>query len=129
VESAVGIGEGGRTGLTALVVAALFLLALFFAPLLTAIPLHATGVALVAMGLLMVAPIAKLDSSDHTEWFPAILTIVLMSFTFNIGVGMTAGLLLYPVLKVASGRGREVPAAMWVLAAMSLLFYLVYPYH
>ena len=128
VESAVGIEEGGRTGFTALVVALLFLGALFFAPLLTAVPIHATGVALVAIGLLMVAPIAALDRDDPTELIPALLTIVLMSFTFNIGVGMTAGLLLHPVLKVLTGRGREVAAPMWVLAGMSLVFYLVYPY-
>lgn len=129
VESAVGIEEGGRTGFTAVVVAALFLLALFLAPLFTAIPLHATGVALVAIGLVMVGPIAALDLRDPTEWIPALLTIVLMSFTFNIGVGMTAGLLLHPVLKAITGRGREVPAAMWLMAGLSLAFYLVYPYH
>ncbi len=128
VESAVGIEEGGRTGFTALVVAALFLLSLGFAPLLTAIPIHATGVALLAIGVLMIGPIATLDREDMTEWIPALLTIVLMSFTFNIGVGMTAGLLLHPVLKVITGRGREVPMPMWLLAGMSLLFYLVYPY-
>ena len=129
IESAVGIEEGGRTGFTALVVAGLFLLSLWFAPLLTAIPAHATGVAMVAMGLLMMTPIATLDVRDQTEWIPAFLTIVLMSFTFNIGVGMTAGLLLHPLLKLITGRVREVTPPMWVLAGMSLLFYLVYPYH
>jgi AGZA family xanthine/uracil permease-like MFS transporter len=129
IESAVGIEEGGRTGFTALVVAALFVLSLGFAPLFTSIPAHASGVALVAIGLLMVGPIASMAVDDATEWIPAVLTIVLMSFTFNIGVGMTAGLLLHPVLKVLTGQGREVPAPMWLLAAMSLVFYLVYPYH
>ena len=128
IESAVGIEEGGRTGLTAVVVAVLFLLALWGAPLLTAVPLHASGVALVAIGVLMLKPLASLDTADATEWIPALFTIVLMSFTYNIGVGMTAGLLLHPLLKLATGRGREVPAALWVLAALSLLFYLVYPY-
>ena len=129
IESAVGIEEGGRTGLTAVVVALLFLLALWFAPVLTAVPLQASGVALVAIGVLMLRPMAALDTSDATEWIPALLTIVLMSFTYNIGVGMTAGLLLHPALKLATGRGREVPPAGWVLAALALLFYLVYPYH
>ena len=129
IESAVGIEEGGRTGFTALVVAALFLLSLAFAPLFTAIPAHASGVALVSIGLLMVGPIATLAVDDATEWIPAVLTIVLMSFTFNIGVGMTAGLVLHPLLKLLTGRGREVPVALWLLAAMSLAFYLVYPYH
>ncbi len=129
IESAVGIEEGGRTGFTAVVVAALFLLALGFAPLFTAIPPHASGVALLAIGLLMVGPIASLTLDDPTEWIPAILTIVLMSFTFNIGVGMTAGLLLHPALKFLTGRGGEVPLPMWLLAGMSLVFFLVYPYH
>ncbi|MBM3885069.1 MAG: NCS2 family permease [Gemmatimonadetes bacterium] len=128
IESAVGIEEGGRTGLTAVVVALLFLLALWAAPILTAVPLHASGVALVAIGVLMLKPLAALDTADATEWIPALFTIVLMSFTYNIGVGMTAGLLLHPLLKVATGRGRQVPAALWVLAVLSLLFYLVYPY-
>jgi AGZA family xanthine/uracil permease-like MFS transporter len=129
VESAVGIEEGGRTGATAVVVALLFLASLAFAPLFTAIPSHATGVAIVAMGVLMLSAMATLDFADYTEWVPAFLTIVLMAFTYNIGVGMTAGLIAYPVMKIFSGRVREVPAAMWWLAAMSLLFYAVYPYH
>jgi AGZA family xanthine/uracil permease-like MFS transporter len=110
------------------VVAALFALALWFAPILTAIPLHASGVALVVLGALMLQGIRELDPSDLSEWIPAFLTIVLMSFTFNIGVGMTAGLIAHPVLKVATGRGREVRVPQWILAALSLAFYLVYPF-
>lgn len=128
VESAAGIAEGGRTGVVALTVAGLFLVSLVLAPLATAVPLHAAGVAMVALGGLMLRPVTRLDFDDPTELIPAFLTIVLVSFTFNIGVGMTAGLLAYPLLKVATGRGREVPAPLWVLAALSLLFYLVYPY-
>ena len=128
VESAAGIEEGGRTGFTALVVAGLFLLSLFLAPLLTAIPPHAYGIALVAIGILMIAPIAQLDFTDYTELIPAFLTIALISFTYNVGVGMTAGLLLYPVLKLITGRVRDVPPPLWVLSAMSLVFYVVYPY-
>jgi adenine/guanine/hypoxanthine permease len=129
VESAAGIEAGGRTGFTAIVVAVLFLGALFFAPVLTAIPPHAYGIALVAIGILMVAPIAKLDFTDYTELIPAFLTIVLISFTFNVGVGMTAGLLVYPLLKLLTGRVREVSPPLWVLAAMSVVFFVVYPYH
>jgi AGZA family xanthine/uracil permease-like MFS transporter len=129
VESAAGIEEGGRTGFTAIVVAVLFLSSLFFAPLFTAIPPHAYGIALVAIGILMIAPVAKLDFTDYTELIPAFLTIVLISFTYDVGVGLTAGLLLYPVLKLITGRVREVPPPLWVLSAMSLVFFLVYPYH
>jgi len=128
VESAAGIEAGGRTGFTAVVVAALFLGSLFLAPVFTLVPPHAYGIALVAIGILMVGPVTLLDFDDYTELIPAFLTIVLISFTYNIGVGLTAGLLIYPVLKLLTGRVREVPLPLWVLAALSLLFYLVYPY-
>ncbi len=128
VESAAGIEEGGRTGFTALVVALLFLLSLFFAPLFTMVPSHAYGTALIVIGIFMISPITRLDFSDYTELIPAFLTIVLISFTYNIGVGMTAGLLSYPVFKTLAGRAREVSPGMWVFAALSLLFYVFYPY-
>ena len=128
IESAAGIEEGGRTGFTSLVVAFLFLLSLFFAPLLTSVPPHAYGAALVVIGSFMIAPVTKIDVSDPTELIPAFLTITLISFTYNIGVGMTAGIISYPLLKVFSGRGREVPAGLWILAVLSLTFYLFYPY-
>lgn len=128
IESAAGIEEGGRTGFTAIVVAVLFGLSLFLAPLFTAVPPHAYGIALVAIGILMVNPVLKLDFTDYTELIPAFLTIVLISFTYNIGVGMTAGLLVYPLLKLVSGRVGEVPPPLWVLSGLSFLFYLLYPY-
>jgi AGZA family xanthine/uracil permease-like MFS transporter len=128
IESAAGITEGGRTGFTALVVAGLFLLALFFAPVLTIVPPHAYGIALVVIGIFMLNPIKLIDFDDYTELVPAFLTVVLMVFTYNIGVGMTAGLLVYPVLKTVAGRRSEVPAGMWVFAAISLMFYIFYPY-
>jgi len=128
IESAAGIEEGGRTGFTALVVSGLFLLALFFAPVLTAVPPHAYGAALVVIGIFMIKPIAMIDFNDYTELIPSFLTIALMIFTYNIGVGMTAGLLAYPVLKTMAGRIREVRAGMWIFAALSLLFYILYPY-
>jgi len=129
IESAAGIEEGGRTGFTCLVVAFLFLTSLFFAPLFTAVPPHAYGSVLIVIGIFMIRPVTKIDFEDYTELVPAFLTIVLMSFTCNIGVGMTAGLLSYPLLKILSGRVREVAPGMWVLAAMSLCFFLFYPYH
>jgi adenine/guanine/hypoxanthine permease len=128
IESAAGIEEGGRTGFTAVVVAVLFLLALFCSPIVVAVPAHAYGTALIAIGIFMIAPIVKIDFKDYTELIPAFLTIVLISFTYNIGVGMTAGLISYPLLKTITGRYREVPFALWLLAAMSLSFYIFYPY-
>jgi adenine/guanine/hypoxanthine permease len=128
IESAAGIEEGGRTGFAALVVAALFLAALFLAPLLTAVPPHAYGAVLIVIGGFMIAPIQRIDFADPTELVPAFLTVSLISFTYNIGVGMTAGIISYPLLKLLSGRGREVPAGLWALAALSTTFYLYYPY-
>ncbi len=128
IESAAGIEEGGRTGFTSIVVAGLFLLALFFEPVLTVVPPHAFGPALIVIGILMINPIRSIDFSDYTELIPAFLTVVLMIFTYNIGVGMTAGLLAWPLLKTLDNRFREVPAGMWIFAALSALFYLFYPY-
>lgn len=129
IESASGIEEGGRTGFTSVVVAALFLLALFFTPLLTITPAHAYGPVLILIGVFMIKPVSRLDFDDFTELVPAFLTIALISFTYNIGVGITAGLIVYPLLKLVTGRVKEVPTALWFLAAVSLLFYVVYPYH
>ena len=128
VESATGIEAGGRTGFTAVVVAGLFLLALFFAPLVAAIPPQAYGPALIIVGLLMVEPITRIAFKDYTELIPAFAVIVLMSFTYNIGIGITAGFVLYPFAKLVAGRRREVRSGLWVLALLSLLFFVFYPY-
>jgi len=128
IESASGIEAGGRTGLTSIVVALLFLLALFFSPVLVCIPAHAYAPALVIVGLLMLQPIRAIPFDDYTELVPAFVTIVLMVFTFNIGVGMTAGFLTFPLFKTIAGRSREVKPGMWVLGALSLLFFLIAPH-
>ncbi len=128
VESAAGVSVGGRTGFTALVVAALFGVSLFFAPIVTAIPAAAYGPALIVVGSLMMTPIAKIDFTDPGESVPAFAVIALMSFTYNIGVGITAGLVLYPLFKVLAGRAGEVRPGLWALAGLSLLFFVFYPY-
>lgn len=128
IESATGIQAGGRTGLTAVVAAPLFLSALFLSPTVAAVPAFAYGPALIVVGLLMMAPVARLDFEDLVEAIPAFLVIVLMSFTYNIGFGMTAGFVVYPLLKLLTGRAREVKPGLWMLAALSMLFFAVYPY-
>ncbi|MHB8843614.1 MAG: NCS2 family permease [Nitrospirota bacterium] len=128
IESAAGIEAGGRTGLASVVTAVLFLAALFFAPLFTAVPPFAYGPALIIVGMLMLAPMRYLEYNDLTEVMPVFTIIVLMSFTYNIGIGMTAGFVVYPLIKTLSGRIKEVPAGLWVLGAMSLLFFVFYPY-
>ncbi|HUK88375.1 MAG TPA: NCS2 family permease, partial [Terriglobales bacterium] len=128
IESATGVEAGGRTGFTAVVTALLFVAALFFSPFVAAIPAQAYGPALIVVGLLMLAPITKIDFTDYTELVPAFAVIGLMSFTYNIGVGITAGFVLYPFCKLVSGRAREVRGGLWVLALLSLLFFIFYPY-
>jgi AGZA family xanthine/uracil permease-like MFS transporter len=129
IESATGVEAGGRTGFTSVVTAGCFLLTLFFAPVVSAIPAQAYGPALVVVGLLMLSPMAQLPFHDMTETIPAFAVITLMSFTYNIGIGITGGLVLYPFCKVVAGRWREVGAGLWVLGGLSLLFFIFYPYH
>lgn len=128
IESATGIEAGGRSGLTALVVSGLFLLALFFAPVFAIVPACAYGPALIIVGMLMLAPITKVDFSDLTEVIPIFSIMLLMSFTYNLGIGMTASFVVYPLMKVLAGRAKEVSAGLWVLAVISAVFFVVYPY-
>ncbi len=127
IESAAGIEEGGRTGFSALVVAALFALSLFFAPLFTIVPPHAYGIALMVVGSFMIKPVTRIDFTDMTELIPAFLTIVLIVFTYNIGVGMTSGIIAYVFLKVCTGRAGEIKAGLWFLAALSASLFLFLP--
>jgi AGZA family xanthine/uracil permease-like MFS transporter len=126
IESATGIREGARTGLAAVVTALLFAASLFFLPLIG--PLQhlrfAYGPALIAVGVLMVNSIRKIDFDDLTELVPAFATVVMMLFTYNIANGLTAGLVLYPVMKVAAGRARELNGGSMVMAALCLVYYV-----
>jgi len=128
IESAAGVSAGGRSGMTAVVVAALFALSLFFAPFVTAIPPQAYGPALIIVGALMLESVTKIDFRDYTELIPAFATIALMSFTYNLAVGITAGFVLYTLFKLGSGRAREIQPGLWVLALLSLMFFACYPY-
>ena len=128
IESATGVEAGGRTGLTAVTTALCFAGTLFFAPFIAAIPPQAYGPALIFVGLLMLTPITRVPFNDLTELVPAFGVIALMAFTYNVGIGMTAGFLLYPFCKLFSGRIREVKPALWVLTGLSLLFFIFYPY-
>ena len=128
IESATGVEAGGRTGLTAVITALCFAGTLFFAPFISAIPPQAYGPALIFVGLLMLSPITRIPFDDLTELVPAFGVVVLMAFTYNVGIGMTAGFILYPFCKLVSGRLRDVRPALWALTALSLLFFVFYPY-
>ena len=128
VESATGIEAGGRTGFTVLVTGTCFLLTLFFSPFVAAIPAQAYGPALIIVGLFMLAPITRIDFADYTESIPAFAVVVLMAFTFNIAIGICAGFVLYPICKMVAGKRDQLKPGLWVLTALSLLFFIFYPY-
>ena len=124
VESAAGVGAGGRTGLTAVTTGVMFLLCLFFAPLITLVPNAATSQILVLVGALMIGAIRDIDFDDWTEGFPSFLVIVLMPFTYSIANGISAGLVAYPLVKLVAGRAKEVNWIMYVLAVLVLVRYI-----
>jgi AGZA family xanthine/uracil permease-like MFS transporter len=124
VESASGIAEGGRSGLTAFTTGILFLIALFFAPVFLLIPGAATTGALVIVGVLMMDSIKKIDMEDISEALPAFTTIIMMVFTYSIADGMIMGLLSYVLVKLLSGKYKEITIPMYILAALFILNYL-----
>lgn len=126
IESATGIREGARTGIAAIVVATLFAASMFFLPLLQPLQSlgYAYGPALIVVGVFMLGQVRKIDFDDFTESIPAFATITMMIFTYNIGNGLTAGLVLYPVMKIAAGRRRDLNVGAIVLAAMCLIYYI-----
>lgn len=125
VESTAGVSEGGRTGMTAVVVGVLFLLALFLTPLAGMIPAAATAPALIIVGVLMMGAITGIDFEDFTEAFPAFLTIAFMPFAFSIADGIAIGFLAYPLVKVVAGRYKEVHWFIYILAVIAAVHFFV----
>lgn len=124
VESTAGVGEGARTGLASVVTGALFSVALFLTPLATMVPSQAATPALLAVGFLILAgSIKEIDWSDYTIAVPAFLAMVMMPFTYSITNGIGIGFIAFSVLRLAAGRGREVPVAMYVVSAVFVFYY------
>jgi len=121
VESASGVAAGGRTGLTALSTGVLFLAALFLSPLFLLIPSAATAPALITVGFLMVSAVSDINFKDPTEGIPAFFAIVMMPFGYSVAEGIVYGILSYALLKVVSGRAREISVVTWILAAVFLI--------
>ncbi|MBS9768328.1 MAG: NCS2 family permease [Flavobacteriaceae bacterium] len=121
VESASGVAEGGRTGLTSLTTAALFAVALFFAPIFLMIPESALSPVLVIVGLFMMSPVKKIDLDDFTEAIPAFLTIILMPLTYSIAEGIIFGLLSYVLLKICTGKFKSLSILMYILALLFII--------
>lgn len=124
VESTTGIVEGGRTGLTALTVAGLFFLALFFSPIFLIIPSAATTSALFLVGVMMLRQIVHIDFDDFSEAMPCLMTMLMMPFAGSISEGIVLGMLSFVFVKVCSGRYREISATMYILAAFFILKYV-----
>lgn len=124
VESASGVADGGRTGLTSLSTGFFFLISLFLFPLFSIVPSQATAAALIMVGLFMMSPITEIDFSDYTESVPAFLTIVMMPFAYSIAEGISVGMISYVVMKLATGKSKDVSVVMYILAAVFLLRYL-----
>lgn len=125
IESASGVAEGGRTGLTAMTTALLFLIALFLSPLFLMVPSAATTPALVLVGLFMMSPIKDIEWSEYTEAVPAFLTIIMMPFAFSIADGIIFGVLSYIILKLISGAGKEVSWTTYIVGAVFIIHFFV----
>ena len=127
IESASGIGEGARTGIASIVTGALFLIAMFFSPLVTIIPYEAATPALVVVGFLMMTQIRHIDFTDYSIGIPAFLTIAIMPFTYSITNGIGAGFVSWLVIKIFTGKVKEVNWLMWVISIAYIIYFAIYP--
>jgi AGZA family xanthine/uracil permease-like MFS transporter len=126
IESASGLADGGRTGLTADVVGVLFLLSIFFSPLAEMVPLHAAAPALVVVGFLMMTTVREIPWDDMEVAIPAFLTIVLMPFTYSITNGIGAGFVSYVFIKLSRGKANEVHPMMWIAAGAFVIYFAIF---
>jgi AGZA family xanthine/uracil permease-like MFS transporter len=127
IESAAGVGDGARTGLASLVTGGLFLVALFFTPLVAVVPYEAASPALVVVGFLLMTQVKDIPWDDYDLAIPAFLTIILMPFTYSITNGIGAGFVSYVVIKALRGRGREVHWLLWLIAAAFVVYFAIEP--
>jgi AGZA family xanthine/uracil permease-like MFS transporter len=122
IESAAGIEQGGRSGLTSVVTGILFLLALVFVPIVQIVPRYAAAPALIMVGLFMMKEIRKIDFTNLEEAFPAFIIIVMIALSYSISTGLAFGFISFAMMKILSGKARDVKPAMWIIAIFSLLF-------
>jgi AGZA family xanthine/uracil permease-like MFS transporter len=125
VESASGVAEGGRTGLTAVTTGVLFLIALFFSPLVGIIPSAATAPVLIIVGIFMMEPVVKIDFSDYLEAIPAFFAITMMPLAFSIAEGIVFGVLAYTALRFFTGRFKDISLTMWVLTILFIIRFFI----
>ena len=129
IESCTGVAAGGRTGLTSVTTGILFLLALFFTPLVQTVGGYApiTAPALLLVGCMMAKNMVRIDWGDFTESLPSFFIMIGIPFFYNISDGLAAGFVVYPVLKLLTGRGREVSALLYIVALLFILRYVFFP--
>ncbi|HBG27554.1 MAG: guanine permease [Planctomycetes bacterium GWF2_41_51] len=125
IESAAGIEEGGRTGLTSIVTGILFLAAAFFVPVIGIVPAYATAPALIMVGLFMIKEIKKIDFTHLENAFPAFIIIIMIAFSYNISTGLAYGFISFTLLKVISGNPTQIKPAMWLITILSIFYFLV----
>ena len=125
VESASGVAEGGKTGLTAFTAAILFLIALFLSPLFLMVPSAATAPVLILVGLFMISPIKEIDFNDYTEAIPAFLTIIMMPLAYSIAEGIMFGMLSFVILKVLTGKAKEVHPITYIVGILFIIKYIM----
>jgi AGZA family xanthine/uracil permease-like MFS transporter len=123
IESAAGVAAGARTGLGNLLIAALFLAALFISPLVSAIPSYATAPVLILVGTLMCQSVARIQWNDFSEAFPAFMTMLATPLTFSVATGLSLGLIAYTLVKIGAGKYREISPLIWILTILFLLRY------
>ena len=126
VESASGVAQGGRSGLTAFVIACCFVVTLFFSPLFLSIPAAATAPVLILVGLLMIEPITKIDLADFSESIPAFACIIMMPLAYSISDGILTGMILYVIINMVSGNFKKITPTMYVLAVLFILKYIFF---
>lgn len=125
IESASGVSEGGRTGLTSFTIAVCFAIALLFSPLFLAIPGAATGPVLFIVGVMMAAPVKEIDWDDYSEAIPAFVTMLLMPLAYSISDGIMLGMISYVVINALTGKLKKVSVTMWILAVLFVLRYVL----
>jgi AGZA family xanthine/uracil permease-like MFS transporter len=127
IESAAGVAEGARTGVSSLVTGALFLLAMFVSPLVSVVPFEAAAPALVVVGFLLITQVRNIDFSDYSIGIPAFLTLALMPFTYSIANGIGAGFISYVLIKVVQGRAGKVHPLLWVVSVLFVAYFAIVP--
>jgi len=124
VESSAGVAEGGKTGLTSMVTAALFFIAMFLSPIAALIPTYATSAALIYVGVLMMNCVKDIEWTDASVAVPAFLTVAMMPLTYNISYGIAFGIISYVLVKIFSGKIKETNVGNWVITIMFILMFL-----